>query len=80
MFNTVITISFHCLIALQASVIVVKVLILSCIHDLHEHISPTMQGSTRIIGSIHSTDISSANGFIVRVVDLNFYELIEGIL
>ena len=38
-----------------------------------------MQAFTRIIGSIHPTSMSSANQFILEcIVDVNFYELIEG--
>ena len=53
--------SFYCVIALEASLVLVKVLILLCISwSVCYRINTCMQEFTRIIGSIYRTGISSA--------------------
>ena len=57
MFKTVIAIcSFYCLIAFEASVVLVKVLIYCVFHDVT--VNAYMQEFTRIIGLIHPSFIS----------------------
>ena len=75
MFNTVITIClFHSLIALEASIVLVKsigfiVHFMTCMFNKNTSIA--MQEFTRIIRLIHPNGISSANCFIFRIVGLS---------